>query len=172
MKLLVKLLFAILIIGFLLPFTLIKGKDGKPLLSFSDLKAPKVSMPDWPKIPASNSSPIEASGAVKNGGGKDIIYRWTDAEGNTQFSNQPPPQGVEYSVKGYDPDQNVIQAVKIEPKEAEQGEELKSGEGIKKASDIGNPYSPEKVEKLFDDANNIENLLSDRLKKQQAAIGD
>jgi hypothetical protein len=74
-------------------------------------------------------------------------------------------------VKGYDPNQNVIQALSVRPEVEEvvvdSAVEEKKG-GIKK---VGNPYSVEKVEKLFKDAEGLENLLNNRLKKQGAIIG-
>jgi hypothetical protein len=35
---------------------------------------------------------------------------------------------------------------------------------------VGNPYSVEKVERLFKDAEGLESLLNNRLKKQQTII--
>lgn len=167
MKLFGKLLLAALIIGLLLPFTILKGKDGQTLLSFSSLKMPDFSMPDIPSI--SNSTSPASTGGME---GKDIFYKWLDADGNLQFTTSPPPQGVEFTVKGYDPNTNVIQSVKI-PREPEESDSAESGtdKKVKKASDIGSPYSPEKIEKLFEDANNIEKILNDRLKQQETALG-
>ncbi|MCP4275688.1 MAG: hypothetical protein GY779_04975, partial [Gammaproteobacteria bacterium] len=51
MKFFGKLLLAVLIIGLLLPFTILKGKDGKPLMSFTDLKLPDFSAPKLPDLP-------------------------------------------------------------------------------------------------------------------------
>jgi len=163
MKLVIKMMVAILVIGILLPFTILKGKDGAPLLKFSGLKLPDsdVSLTDIAKLP----DDIQGS---EDG---NLIYQWTDAEGNLQFSNNLPPQGVEYTVKGYDPNLNVIQAVEVPVIEAVE----ETGNEVEKktisAEDIGNPYSPEKIEKLFDDANNIEKLLNQRLQNQEALIG-
>ena len=104
-------------------------------------------------------------------GGKreDIVYKWRDSRGELHFSSSPPPQGVEYTVKGYDPNANLIQSIEVKHEEpvAEQIPENQ----VKKASDIGNPYSPEKVEKLFNDAQKIQQTLENRLKQQEAAIG-
>ena len=146
----------ILVLGILLPFTLLKGKDGSPLLSFSDMKLPEsdISLPD----------------AVPGSADVSLIYQWTDGEDNIQFSNTPPPQGVEYTVKGYDPNLNVIQAVELPGDIPEEELETDSNEKITSAGDIGNPYSPEKIEKLIDDANNIEKLLNQRVKNQEALL--
>ena len=159
----VKILIAALVIAVMLPFTFLKGKDGRPLMSIDDLKGPDLSLP---KIPSGISPPDSATGSA----GNDLIYKWKDAEGVTQFTSSPPPAGVEYTSKGYDPNMNLIQSVKVKPEpEAEPEAEPQSKK--EKTSSIGNPYSPEKVEKLFDDAKNIEKLLNDRMKQQEAALG-
>ncbi len=167
MKLFVKLIFAALFIAVILPFTLLKGTDGRPLMSISDLKMPDFGLPKvvkdakLPKLPVGDSS------------NQDIIYQWRGAEGSLHFTSQPPPEGIEYTVKGYDPRTNLIQSVKIEedPKASDFDSEQKGKAPVKGASEIGNPYSPEKVEKLFNDAKNIEKLLNDRMKQQEAMIG-
>lgn len=158
MKLFGKLLIAALVIGMMLPFTVLKGKDGRALMSFSDLKIPDLGGSSLPK-----SNPLKA------GDGNSTIYQWKDNDGNIQFTSSPPPAGVEYTVKGYDPNTNVIQSVKLpesESKETGKKDEIAPPDGITSV------YSPEKINKLFDDAKNVEKLLNDRLKQQKAAIGD
>ncbi|MFT5658754.1 MAG: hypothetical protein ACI9KN_002035 [Gammaproteobacteria bacterium] len=167
MKLFGKLLIAVLIIGFLLPFTILKGKDGKSLMSFSDIKFPSFSNPLDIDVPGFDdlkdlSKPASAS---------NLIYKWTDDEGNLQFSSSKPEESIEYTVKGYDSNQNVIQSVKIEPKPVETVVDSEAEKKTANTNDIGSPYSVEKVEKLFKDAEGIEKLLNDRLKNQEAIIG-
>jgi len=161
MKLFIKLLIAVLVISLLLPFTLLKGNDGKPLISFTDLK-----LPDMLKIPEDIQNSVGESQD-----GDDVIYKWTDAEGSLQFSNSPPPEGVTYTVLDYDPNLNVIQAVSVPANEPEAVLEIEPEKKTTSAEDIGSPYSVEKIEKLFEDANNIEKLLNQRLKNQEAVIG-
>jgi hypothetical protein len=168
MKLFVKLIFAALFIAVLLPFTLLKGPDGKPLMSFGDIKMPDISIPELPTIKPAQQK-------IEGLTGKDIIYQWRDAEGNLNFTTEMPPAGTEYTVKGYDPRTNLIQSVKAEPDPpapalATESEQNSSNQ-VKGVSDIGNPYSPGKVEKLFNDAKNVQKLLNDRMKQQEAMIG-
>ena len=171
MNLFIKLLIAILVISLLLPFTFLKDKHGNPLLSvrdlnFSSLTLPELSMPDFlssgmPKIP----------GGIRGSDGKDMIYQWTDADGNVRFSNSQPPEGVVYTLKGYDPNLNVIQAVEAQAADSEEVSGSESKKKITSAKDIGSPYSVERIEKLFEDANNIEKLLNQRFNNQAAEIG-
>jgi len=163
MKLFIKLLVTILVIGVLLPFTILKGKDGSPLLSFGDLKLPESNIPLADKL----KSPADGD----NLGSGEVIYNWTDDEGNIQFSNSPPPTGVEYTARDYDPNLNVIQAVEVPVDEPEEELNSESEEQITSTGDIGNQYSPEKIDKLFEDTKNIEKLLNQRIKNQEAILG-
>ena len=160
MKLFVKLLISVLVIGILLPFTILKGSDGKPLLSFSDLQSP-----DLLKLP----------GGIIPGGesldSMDVIYNWTDAEGILQYSNGAPPEGIEYTIMDYDPNLNVIQAVGVKADEPEVVLESDPIKEVTSVEDIGNPYSAENIKKLFEDANNVEELLIQRLNNQEAVSG-
>ena len=172
MKLFAKLLLAVLVIGALLPFTVLKDKNGNTLMNFSDLKMPGISTP---KIPDLSDLSLPKSDDESDGekvDGKDIFYKWYDANGQLQFTTSPPAQGIEYTVKGFDPNTNVIQAVKVKKEVEPVNEGVSEKQPDKKisADDVGNPYSKESVEKLFDDAQNIEKLLNDRIKKQQSAI--
>ena len=164
MKFFAKLMISLLFIAVLLPFTILRGPDGDTLMSFSDFKLPDFSVPDMPagaKIP----SPLDG------GGGKDIVYKWQDAEGNLHFTSEPPPDGIDYNVMGFDPNTNVIQAVKPPVEEEEPAEdETEQASGSENSDGVGNPYSPEKIEKLFEDAKNVENLVKQRMKDHEAAI--
>ena len=176
MKLFTKMLIAILVIALLLPFTLLKGKDGSAMLNFGDLNSPSVSLPELsmpdflssglPGLPGRISSSDDESLT-----GNDVIYKWTDADGNLQFSNNRPPEGVVYTLKGYDSNLNVIQAVETRATSPEAVPEFESKKKVTSVNNIGSPYSVERIEKLFEDANNIENLLNQRMDNQAAEIG-
>lgn len=170
LKLFGKLLIAALVIGFLLPFTILKGKDGKPLMSFSDLEMPEMGLPDLPSLPESATSGLKSESGSEN----TVIYQWKDSTGSIQFSDSPPPEGVEYTVKGYNPNANVIQSVKLPEAKTEEVDvtEKKDEKQPSVPEDLTSVYAPGKVNKLIDDSKNIEKLLNDRLKQQNAIIGD
>lgn len=162
MKFFAKLMLAALVLAILLPFTVLKNDQGKPLMSFSDLGMPDFKLPDL----SSAKKLVPASGAS---GGMDTFYRWYDAKGNIQFTTEPPPDGVEYTVKEFDPNTNVIQAVQLPVEETV----VVTPEVSKKpgsVDELESPYSKESVEKLFEDTKNIEKLLNERIKNQNAAI--
>ncbi|MDH3219827.1 MAG: hypothetical protein OEO19_09865 [Gammaproteobacteria bacterium] len=166
MKLFAKLMIAVLFIALLLPFTLLKDDSGNTLMSFSDLSLPIFSLPELSGIPGSS----DISSAVEGLDGKDIFYKWYDAEGNVQFTTEPPADGIEYTVKDFDPNTNVIQAVKAPQQKASIGDPEPVRQNTTRPDDIVNPYSKESIEKLFGEAKNIEKLLNQRMKDQESGL--
>ena len=73
-------------------------------------------------------------------------------------------------MKGFDPDTNVIQAVEIPVNEtvADDPKPEQNKNGPSESTD--NPYSPEKIKKLFEDTKNLEALLNQRAQDQDSAI--
>jgi hypothetical protein len=167
MKLFIKLMITALILAVLLPFTLIKGRDGGPLISIGDLKMPDLSVPELPNgIDVPNLPRSVGSGRT------DKVYQWRDADGRLHFTTDPPPPGIEYTVKGYDPNTNLIQSIKPNSDErvAKVNPDGSSDSSSSKDRSIGNPYSPERIEKLFNDAENVQKLIDDRMKKHEEIL--
>jgi len=158
-----KLMIALLVIGGLAPFTFIKGKDGQPLMSFSDIKMPDTTLPDL-SLPDLTKDKPAAEGTV---------YKWKDSNGSWQFTSEPPPQGMTFSSTVYDSNMNVIQAVETKrTREKKAKLEKNEHKPISSLSDLGSAYSPKKIEKLFDDANNLESLLNNRAKEQEKVLNN
>ena len=170
MKLFVKLMLALVVLAMLAPFTVLKNDRGETLMSFSDIGLPDFELPDMPDMPdMPSASKLMPSGSAQ--GRTDRFYKWYDSQGAVQFTTEPPPAGVEYTVKEFDPNANVIQAVKPRaPTTVEQPAPESSPPAARSTEDLGNPYSKESIEKLFEDTKNIEKMLNDRLKNQNAAI--
>ena len=164
MKLFNKVMLAALVLALLLPFAVLKNDEGKPLMSFSSFSLPEFSLPEMPSLPAS-SAPVEAQGIDL--GGRDVIYQWRDAHGNLNFTSEPPPEGVEFTLRGFDPDANVIPSLSPAAIEGDDGGEATAQTKAqpREPGDIGNPYSREAIEKLFEDAKNIEKMLNERLQQ-------
>jgi hypothetical protein len=128
---------------------------------------PDISMPDLPAFFGSKEIRPSSDDDLS---GKDIFYKWYDSEGNIQFTSEPPPDGIDYTLMGFDPNANVIQAVEI-PAEEPTAEEPKSGQEISAGpEDDANPYSADSIKKLFEDTKNIEKLLNQRAKDQESAL--
>jgi Domain of unknown function (DUF4124) len=187
MKLFVKLMLTGLVVAFLLPFTLLKDDQGKTMMSFSDFslsdfslsnfssanfKMPDFKMSDFklPDILGSDKLIPTDAGASR----EDIFYRWNDAKGNVHFTTEPPPDGTEYTVKGYNPDANVIRAVELPAEEPVAESPASAAEtasdDMSSAQDVGNPYNKDNIQKLFDDTRNIEQLLNQRFNNQNSAV--
>jgi hypothetical protein len=158
----VKLIIAALFIAVLLPFTLLKDDTGGTLMSFSDFSLPDISMPNFsmPDLQDSLGSKKITPSSDDDLSGKDIFYKWYDSEGNIQFTTEPPADGIEYTLKGYDPDANVIQAVKTPAREAKAEESTPVQEKSAGPEDGVNPYSADSIKKLFEETKNIEKLLN------------
>jgi len=166
MKLFAKLLLAALVIALLLPFTILKNNQGKPLMSFSNFSLPDFSMPDVSGITSGDKLTSSSSGS----GDTVNFYKWYDAGGNVQFTTVPPPDGIEYTVKGYDPNVNVIQAVKVPEAETVEGGAATASDSASTEPDLANPYDAETIKKLFEDTKNIEKLLNDRFENQNSSL--
>jgi hypothetical protein len=146
MKLVIKLILFVLIAAVLLPFTFLKGQDGKTLMDFSDIALPDASFFDFfgtnapridgLKVLTNISEPIRVS---------NQIYKWTDIDGNLQFSSSPPAEGIKFTVKDYDPNQNVIQAVSVEPEVGQLVVDSVANEKTegktRDTNKVGNPFS-------------------------------
>ena len=176
MKLFFKVILAVLVIGALLPFTILKDSNGYPLMKFSDIGLPDLpfelpgfQLPDVTTLSPSDKTNLQTADEIKAAdddlAGKDIFYQWFDAEGNIQFTSEPPPKGVNYTVKGYDPDANVIPSVSL-PAEKSDSEDESSSEESLKDDKLTNPYAQDSIKKLFEDAKNIEKMLDQRFKDQ------
>ncbi len=172
MKLFAKLMIAVLFIAMLLPFTVLKGKDGDTLMSFSDLSLPDISMPklSMPDLPGFSSSKEVIPASDDDLSGKDIFYKWYDNEGNIQFTSEPPADGIEYTLKGFDPNANVIQSVKLSPSKSKADDSTADQIKAPGPEDGVNPYSGDSIKKLFEDTRNIEKLLNQRFQDQESAL--
>lgn len=171
MRRIVKLIVGGLVVGVVLAFAYLKDEDGKALLNLSNWQVPEFnfpefSLPDMPDLPSSEEQDKTRPPQLGR-----PIYQWSDIDGNLQFSGEPPAAGIEYTVQAYDPNINVILSVKTDPQESESDAETRPPETISTAEDSGNAYSLEGIEKIFEDVNNIEKLLNQRFKNQEATAG-
>jgi hypothetical protein len=169
MKLFLKLMLAALVITILLPFTILKDDQGKPLMSISSFNLPDFKMPDMPNMPDMPSSKQLVPSAGDRAG-KDIVYQWNDSQGNIHFTTEPPVDGIQFTVKGYDPNANVIQAVKLPEIEVPEESVASGSDGQDSASGLENTYSKEDIQKLIDDSKNIQQLLNQRHNNQNSVI--
>ncbi len=155
-------LLLLLVFAAIFPFVY-PWKDGKPLLSWSDIKLPPLQLPELPEIrlPGSRETAREPHQPVK-------LYRWQDATGNIQFSNTPPAEGVTYEQVEVNPDANLIQAL---PAGNTSEEETTAKQEVSEAgSTLPSPLtvSPGEALQLMEDARHIREMSEQRLRQHEA----
>jgi len=167
MKLFVKLMLALVVLALLLPFTILKDDQGKTLMSFSDFNMPDFNIPDLPGMPSGKSLVPSVNGSA----GMDVFYKWHDAEGNVHFTTEPPADGVDYTTKEFDPDANLIQAVEVpDPETTTEKPATAAQREVSSGNEQPGIYDVDKINKLFDDTENIEILLQQRMDNQNSAL--
>lgn len=127
---------------------LIYIKTGKMPFSFDRFNAPSFSaLPDVPKL---------------IGGGKEQAYKWTDENGVTHYSSEPPQElGKQALLLEVDPNTNLIQGAR------EKDEILPSiaPEPSNTPLPAGSVYNPQNVKKLMDDAKAVQETMNERAKQ-------
>jgi len=112
------------------------------------------------------------------------VYKWVDENGRTHFGEKPPVGEVAETME-LKTNTNVMKAVKVpEPEQEEDGfggtvislgkssASKSDSEDEDEASDGGleNPYSPEGIKNLIDNAKNVSKMMNQRQKQQQNVI--
>lgn len=126
------------------------------------------SLPDFMKgmTQEAPKKPMNISNAVTD---QDVtVYKWVDDQGRTHFSSTP-PTGQETETMQLRADANVVQAVKTlddEEEEASAGSVLSLGKAASEGEGLPNPYSPEGVKQLIEDAQKVKEMLDQRYQQQ------
>jgi len=168
MGLIIKFVSFLLVLGVAGLF-FIKKPDGQPWLSMDDL------IPDTSSIKRSISDAMPDQ--VVGGSGstfledKVSVYKWKDAEGNWQFSDTT-PSGVEAQQVLVGTDVNRDLAPLPPPTRAPSSESSSSGKTvlIKDSGFSPTTVSPDKISKLVDDANGVQELVDKRQQQLEEAL--
>jgi hypothetical protein len=149
----------LLVFAAIFPFTF-PWKDGKPMLSWSELKLPGMPEVEVPEItlPGSEEQARDPHQPLS-------LYRWQDSEGGAQFSNEPPPEGVAYQRVEVNPDANLLQAP---PPAIKQESPSPQGETAPDSS-LPSPLtvSPGEAMQLIEDAHEIREMSEQRLRQHE-----
>ncbi|WP_370979000.1 DUF4124 domain-containing protein [Agaribacterium sp. ZY112] len=94
---------------------------------------------------------------------KQKAYKWIDKDGTTHYSSEAPTENVEATVLEVDPQQNIIQSVEVAVKE-----ETPASPQAQTAP-IANPYNPETIHKLMNDAKGVQEKLNSRYEALEKA---
>ena len=146
MKLMIKLMLFGLVGAVVAPM-LIKGPDGRPLMSWQDF----FSSPE--QGTTSSSKPTSS-------GGLTTVYKWKDADGQWHFSDKK-IEGDNHETLKYNPNANIIQS--LAKKEPEQDVKVKA---IPKAVEAKGPSLTTvplaEVPELMDQAKQYQSLIDQR----------
>lgn len=158
----------LLVLALTLPF-FIKGRDGRPLISFDTIKALEISMPDFGKWIKKVMQPFKKKD--DNESGDKVIYRWKNAEGVWCYSNQPNPDGSSEVMKA-NREINIMKMPQEQPKE--DAEKLKSEEKQKSSAhdekdkpSPGTPISPLPILQAPESLEKAQELKKDLDKRTQ-----
>lgn len=99
------------------------------------------------------------------GNEKVQVYKWRDKNGVMQFSHLPPASGEFAEKVAFNPNTNIVQAVKVPQVEKEKPKQVAE---IKTPS----PYSIKGAKKVLQDAKGIEAMLQKRHEEQQKILSD
>ncbi len=163
MGLMIKLCCTLLVIGFAGLFVL-KKPDGTPWLSLDDfipnsteiISDTTTLLNNAKNLSGMADSATENSDTPKNSSG---IYRWKDKNGQWQFSDTPPEnqEAESITVTGH---LNSDLAEKVVPTTSVSTETSATSDSGKTL--LPTTISPDKVKKLIEDANNVQQLMDDR----------
>ena len=130
-------------------------KTGKGLFNANTLSMPDISL-DTRSIKdllSADKEPQESN---------DVLHKWVDSNGVTQYTQTRPPKHAIGKVILVDPNANVVARLKTNAKTPEKAPQADDPEG--------SAYNPSTVKKLMDDAKNVQKLLDDRAAKHTEII--
>lgn len=175
MGLFIKLMMFLVVLALAAPFVM-KGPDGKPLMTLDDIKIPDISMPEEIKQLPGKVEDMQrqisnaTQGDKSSSGNSSKVYSWVDEQGNQHYSNTPPAAAKDVTTREYRHDANVISLKPDENKTAEQANHQKSAPKQSASTSVSDLYSPGGVKKLIDDARAIEGSLQQRKESYDQAI--
>lgn len=111
LKLFVRLMLLVLVLALAGPF-FIKGPDGEPMLTMSDVKRTAARTGDSFKAQWRRMKGDVGRAAGNENAGKVKMYRWQDAQGQWHFSNEA-PDGVTVEEIYVDPDASRMDPVPV-----------------------------------------------------------
>ncbi len=162
MKLFIKLILVVLVIGLAAPFVL-KDPDGKPWMNINSILPDLRAMLQQGKgaLDQAVDKTKSLSGNDASSSKKTKVHKWRDENGVWQYSDTPNPDGKSEEM-WVDPNTNLVKSTPMttaEPKSEENQEQKKSPH-----LPVPMTVSPDKVSKLMDDAKNIQGLMDKRAK--------
>jgi len=92
------------------------------------------------------------------------VYRWRDEHGVMQFTNTPPPAGLQAEIIELTPNTNIVKAVEVP---VEDDEQQSSGP---KVMTTGNPYTPGGMKDMLEATADLKDGMNEKQLEQQQLI--
>lgn len=178
MKLFIKFLVVILVLGLAGPFIL-KRPDGRPWMQVSDMVPTASQWRQQAQQWWSNASDGNVSDSVDklsgetsditgvSGLGKTKVYRWRDEHGNLVYSDEPRADG-NHEIVVLGENQTVVPATKMPQAEPPAGKETAQGGEI--AVPLPLTASPQEISQLMDDAQEVRHQMETRTQAIESAV--
>lgn len=173
MKLFIKLMILVLLLGLAGPFFLTKP-DGNPWMSLDDLLPEEGSVDGlWAKL-TNNLSQFKNMVGRELGDeqmGKTQVYKWRAADGSWRFSDKPPSTEGAAGVETVylDPNTNMIKGLPNTTVTEPSAENTEVGSSV---VPLPMTVSPMQAQKMMDDARNIQALMDERNQTLEKMTGD
>jgi len=163
-KLYYRLLLTIIVLASVMPF-IMKGQDGRPLMTMANLKMPDLKIPGKDAVGTliddtrDNTSLEEKDAVVK-------VYRWQDDGGVWHFSDDANPEG-----------QSEVVDVQLNASVTETNTVQAAGASQVPGADVDKLLQPGFIPVLhageaLDQARNVEKLLQQRYQNQEQTLSD
>ena len=167
MKLFVKLMLLIIVAALAAPFV-IKGPDGKALVSLDRLRTPAVILPDFSAAVdavKSGMSEVEEEPAKVM-----AVYKWQDEKGVWHFSDKLEP-GRAVQKLDVNPDANLVHFAAAENSAVTATAESDTKSGGDSGGVASTSFAPlGAISKLIGDAKHVDQLQKDHAARQERAI--
>lgn len=105
-------------------------------------------------------------------GGKETVYKWTDANGKVHYSSEAPADIESAQKMEVDPNVNLIEGIELQTENTSAQPQAPTTTTTTVNTDplSGGVYNPEAVQKLIKDAKNVQNMLNERNEASKKAL--
>lgn len=160
MKIFVKLMLFIVVAAVAAPF-IIKGPNGRPLMTLDRLHTPQVDLPDF-----SRAADAVKAGLDHMGDDSDkvkAVFKWQDEKGVWHFSDKV-ERGQTAQKLSVDPTANLVHFAAAGNSRKNDDQDTGGGSHLVGASPVG------AVTKLIGDAKNVEHLQEEHVARRERAL--
>lgn len=168
MKLIIKVLFVVLVIGVSGLF-FIKRPDGQPWLSLNtftpDLSGVKAKIEH--AVQLLKEKTVRLSADDQSPAQKTQVYKWKRADGSWTYSDKPPPKAerLDVTVMILDSNTNIVPALKLPTETQKTPEQAAVAEEHKVPLPLS--ANPQQIKELVDDTNELQQLMEQRQESLQ-----